>query len=167
MSVTGRGTTTTGVALAGRAYALFFLAALGLTIVMLETDKNLQTDFGTVSSGYFLHWYVVLATGVADLAGAVGLLVWPSRLTIKAGALGSGLMVLVFLGSIATYSQVGFSSAAEMARYLFGIDYYGGDIRYLFDAVLLTYAVTLVAGLVLALGTRIGAEEPGRTPTAS
>ncbi|HEV2520188.1 MAG TPA: hypothetical protein VGX00_06165 [Thermoplasmata archaeon] len=130
-------------------YGVLFLVAFGLTVVMLFTDKNLQTDFGAQSSGYYFHWYVVLVTGVADLVGAALLIVVRSRLAVKAGVAGSGFLSLVFLGDVFTYSQVGFASASDFAKYLFGFTYSGNDIRYLYDALLGVYLLAFVVGLVL------------------
>jgi hypothetical protein len=75
------------------------------------------------------------------------LLVVRSRTTFKVGVIGAGLLAAFLLGDILTYSQVGFSSAASFADYLFGITYYGGDIRYLFDILLTVYIATFLFGL--------------------
>lgn len=121
---------------------------------MLATDNNLRTDFGTVTSGYYLHWYVVLITGLADLAGAALLATLATRKAILGGVVGSGLLALVFVGDILTYSQVGFSSPSSFADYLFGITYYGGNIRYLYDLLVAVYLATFVGGLILFWRTR-------------
>jgi len=131
-----------------RAYSLLFFVAFALSIVMLQTDSNLRTDFGTISSGYFSHWYVVLATAIADIVGALLLVVVASRTAVRAGVVGSGLLSAIFLGDIFTYRQVGFASASDFAKYLFGQVYYGGDIRYLYDVLLAVYLITFVAGLL-------------------
>ena len=138
-------------------YSLPFLVAFGLSIVMLDTDKNLQTNFGLVSSGYFLHWYVILATAVADLAGALLLVLVRSRTSVKLGILGSGLLVAVLVGAIFTYNQVGggfFTTPTSFADYLFGVTYYGGDIRYLYDVLLAVYVAAFASGLVVLGLTR-------------
>jgi len=129
-------------------YSLPFLVAAGLSILMLATDKNLQTDFGTMSSGYYAHWYAVLAMAIADFVGAALLLVLRSRTAVKIGVVGSALLTVALLGAILTYQQVGFASATDMANYLFGVTYYGGDIRYLYDVLLGTDLATFVGGLV-------------------
>jgi hypothetical protein len=131
-----------------RAYSLLFFVAFALSVVMLATDSNLRSDFGTMSSGYFSHWYVVLATAVADLVGGVLLVVVASRTAVRAGVAGSGLLSAIFLGDVLTYKQVGFASASDFAKYLFGQMYYGGDIRYLYDGLLAVYLITFVAGFV-------------------
>src|SRR5208282_805149 len=123
-----------------------FVLAFALSVVMLVTDTNLQTDFGTMSSGYYVHWYVILGTAVADLIGVALLLLLRSRTAVKLCTIGSGLLVAVFLGAIFTYSQVGFASASDFANYLFGITYYGGDIRYLYDVLLAVYIATFLGG---------------------
>ncbi len=135
-------------------YGGLFLLAAVVSFVMLVTDKNLQTDFGTVTSGYYLHWYAVLAMGVADVAGAGLLFAFRTRLMVKIGLVGSGLLALANLGVIATYAQVGFSSATSFADYLFGVTYYGGDIRYLYDLLLAVYLGTFATGAVGLFATR-------------
>jgi len=152
-------------------YGLAFLLAFALSVVMLITDKNLQTDFGTVSNGYFVHWYVILGTAVADLVGAALLLAVRSRLSVLIGVIGSALLTLLLVGAIFTYSQVGFASTTDMANYLFGITYYGGDIRYLYDALLAVYIGTFVTGVVMLVATRskqaVSSPSEGDRPSAS
>jgi hypothetical protein len=143
-------------------YSLPFLLAAALTVVMLATDTNLRTDFGTITGGYFVHWYAVLATAIADLVGAALLLLLRSRGAVKLGVVGSALLTAIFLGVIATYAQVGFASASDFAQYLFGVTYFGGDIRYLYDVLLATYLGTFVVGLVGLVLTR-----ESRDPVAS
>jgi hypothetical protein len=147
-----------------RAYGLLFFVAFALSVVMLRTDTNLRTDFGTMASGYFSHWYVVLVTAIAELVGGVLLVTIASRTAIRAGAVGSGLLSAIFLGDILTYKQVGFASASDFAKYLFGQVYYGGDIRYLYDALLAVYLITFVAGLI---GLRWTRPTPAVTPMGS
>lgn len=129
-------------------YALPFLVAFALSVVMLLTDSNLKTDFGSISSGYYSHWYVVLGTAIVDLLGAGVLLLLRSRAAFKGGVALSGLMIVLFLADILTYSQVGFTSATDFANYLFGISSSGTNIRYLYDALLAVYIVTFVGGLM-------------------
>jgi hypothetical protein len=150
-------------------YSLLFLVAAGLSMVMLVTDKNLQTDFGTISSGYFVHWYVVLVTAIADVVGAAILLVLRSRTSVKLGVAGSGLMIVVFLGVILTYSEVGFTSATAFAQYLFGVTYFGGDVRYLYDLLLGTYIFTFLTGAVGLALTRSSTapREPSDVPKSA
>jgi hypothetical protein len=151
-------------------YGVAFLLAFVLSVVMLLTDKNLRTDFGTVSSGYYFHWYVVAATAVADIVGATLLFLRPSRLGMKLGVIGSGLLAAIFLGDILTYSQVGFSSASAFANYLFGVTYFGGDIRYLYDALLAVYLATFLWGilaLVVSRSPRASASISGVEPPPS
>ena len=76
-----------------------FVLAFALSVVMRVTDTNLQTDFGTRSSGYYVHWYVILGTAVADLIGVALLLLLRSRTAVKLCTLGSVLLVVVFLRS--------------------------------------------------------------------
>ena len=130
-------------------YSILFFLASALAFVMLATDTNLRTDFGTVSSGYYVHWYVVLVAGIATLAGGALLVATRTRRAILGGIVGSGLLALIIVGDIFTYSQVGSGSASDFAKYLFGVTYYGGDIRYLYDALLGVYLATFVVGLIL------------------
>jgi hypothetical protein len=135
-------------------YSLPFFVAAGLSVLMLATDKNLQTDFGTMASGYYAHWYAVLAMAVAALIAATLLLVVRSRFAVKLGVVGSGLLTVALLGAILTYQQVGFASAMDFANYLFGVTYFGGDIRYLYDVLLATDIATCIGGAVGLAVTR-------------
>jgi hypothetical protein len=140
-----------------------FALAFALSVVMLFTDKNLQTDFGTVPA-YYVHWYVILGTAIADLIGVALLLLLRSRTAVKLCTLGSGLLVLVFVGAIFTYSQVGFASAGDFANYLFGITSTSGDIQYLYDVLLAVYVAAFLWGIV---GLALSRKEPASTPTAN
>jgi hypothetical protein len=135
-------------------YSLAFFLAFVVSVVMLVTDKNLQTDFGVVTSGYYLHWYLLLGTAILDLVGALVLVFVRSRTVFKLGTIVSGLLAVFLVGAVFTYSQVGFPSAGDMANYLFGVTYYGGDIRYLYDLLLLVYVATFLFGVVALLLTR-------------
>ncbi len=142
-------------------YSAAFVLAAGLSILMLITDRNLQTGFGAVSSGYYSHWYAVLALAVTALVGAALLLAFRSRPAVKLGVVGSGLSALLLLAVVFTYQQVGFASAGDFANYLFGVTYSGGDIRYLYDALLTTYLETFAAGAVsLALRQEVSVYQP-------
>jgi len=138
-------------------YSGAFVVAFVLSVVMLMTDTNLRTDFGTMSSGYYFHWYAILGTAVADLLGVALLLALRSRMAVKLCVAGSGLLAVLFVGAVFTYSQVGFASAGDFANYLFGITNYGGDIQYLYDVLLAVYIVTClwgVAGLLTSRGAK-------------
>jgi hypothetical protein len=141
-------------------YSGAFVLAFVLSIVMLITDTNLQTDFGSASK-YYVHWYVILGTAIADLVGVALLLILRSRVAVKLCTLGSALLVLVFVGAIFTYSQVGFASAGDFANYLFGVTDSTGDIRYLYDVLLAVYVAAFLWGAVgLAMSGKAVAE-PG------
>jgi len=150
-------------------YSLPFLVAAGLSVLMLLTDKNLATDFGAMSNGHYSHWYAVLGMAIADLAGAGILLAFRSRLAVKVGVLGSAAFALALVVAVFTYRQVGFGSASAFADYLFGITYFGGDLRYLYDVLLGTYVATSVSGAVGLALTRVprvsGASIDARSPT--
>lgn len=149
---------------AARIYGLLFLVAFVLSVWMLLTDKNLRTNFGLQTSGIYLHWYVIVVLAFADVAGAVLLFTLGSRRAVVAGIAGSGVAVLIFLGDIFSYSQVGggfFSSPSEFAKYLFGISYYGGDVRYLYDTLLAAYLITFLVGwAILRRGSRRRSSPP-------
>jgi hypothetical protein len=152
-------------------YSLPFLVAAGLSVLMLMTDKNLQTDFGTMASGYYAHWYAVLAMALADIVAAALLLVFRTRRFVKLGVVGSGLLTVALLGAIATYQQVGFASAMDFANYLFGVTYFGGDIRYLYDVLLATDIATFAGGVVGLILTKeseaLASPQEARTPTST
>jgi hypothetical protein len=145
-------------------YSLAFVVAGVLSVVMLVTDKNLQNNFGTVSSGYFVHWYAVLGMAILDFAGAGLLIAVGTRRMAQIGVIGSALFALAMVADIATWSLVGFSSPTSFADYLFGVTYFGGDIRYLFDALLAAYIATSAVG---AVGLRLTRDAPHSAPTGA
>jgi hypothetical protein len=141
---------------------LFLLLDFLLILVMLVTDKNLQTDFG--GPKYFLHWWGLLAEGILTLL--VGLAVvfnatarsmWSDRPRRVRGVVMAGLTwaVLALLADLAivfTWSQAGFSSMSAFAMYLFDTASPAatGYIPWLYDALLVVLFVTIIVG-VLAL----------------
>jgi hypothetical protein len=152
------------------AFGLLLLLDAVVAIVMLATDKNLQTNFGA-QSPYFVHWYGVLAMALVDLLLAVALLACASvpmlkrippsgRRGVVIGALAWTVIgILASVGIVSSYMEVGFSSMNQFAQYLFGVTPYPGALSYipgLYDLLLVLYVVTAIVG---ALALR-------RTPSA-
>lgn len=126
----------------GFLFILDFLA----TILILFTDNNLQTDFGTTGK-YFLHWYGLLITAVIDIIGAAIVLTKPARGVFTVGLVGSILLALFLILDVLTYSMVGFTSIGNFASYLFGVTKYPGSLNYipgLYDALLILYILTAI-----------------------
>jgi hypothetical protein len=147
-------------------FGALFLVDLVLSVVMLATDKNLQTDFGIVSP-YYSHWYGVLVMAVLDLVvGAVliaaafpGLGAKLSPRVRRAGLAAALLWALVAIGAmvgvVTAYSQVGFKTESQFEQYLFNPTPYSGALSYipwLYDALLAAYVVTVIVGIVALLG---------------
>lgn len=134
------------------ALAIVLGLAFVLTLLLLVSDKNLQTDFGTVKP-YYLHWYVMLFSAIADAAGVILLAGLRLRTLRVLGALWCAVMVVLMVADIATYKLVGFSTPSQFAQYLFGLSFYRGALPYipgLYDALFAVY----VAGLIIALAKR-------------
>jgi hypothetical protein len=143
-----------------------------VVVVMLITDKNLQTDFGA-QGNYYSHWYGALGMEVGNLLlglavlGSSGLVrmrmrMMVSRRTLAVAALAwSVLVTIASVAIVESYSQVGFPSAGEFAKYLFGLSTYPGALSYipgLYDFLVAMYVVTIVVALVTVL--------KGRSPSA-
>jgi hypothetical protein len=158
------------------AFALLLLIDFVIVLVMLFTDQNLQTDFGG-SAKYYSHWYGLLAEGLVDLVGAVVLValvaapamkgrpVSSRRWLVLGGVVWSLVAFLANVAIVETYSQVGFRSASEFAKYLFGVTPYPGALSYipwLYDLLLAAYVVTLIVGAMAAMRVRApaGASSP-------
>jgi hypothetical protein len=150
------------------ALGVLFLVDLVLSVVMLATDKNLQTNFGGVHP-YYSHWYGVLAMAILDLVVAVVLIAasYPalgSRLSPKmhraglaAALLWAIVAIAAMVGIVTAYAQVGFGSESQFAQYLFDPTPYGGALSYipwLYDALLAAYVLTVIVGVVALFGTR-------------
>jgi hypothetical protein len=142
-------------------FGLMILVDFLLIVVMLATDKNLQTDFG-MSSPYFVHWYALLGEGILTLL--VGLSVvgnslapsmWAQRpRRVKAIVLGGlGWVVLVLVANLAivfTWSQVGFKNMNQFAMYLYDTasPAASGYIPWLYDALIAVLVLTALLGVV-------------------
>jgi hypothetical protein len=148
------------------AFGALFLVDLILSVVMLATDQNLQTDFGG-KPAYYAHWWGVLAMAVLDLV--VGLVVVAAafpvlgaklsprtrRAGLVAAVLWAVVAIAVMVGIVTTYSQVGFSSMSQFEQYLFNPTPYGGVKPYLpwlYDTLLAAYVVTFLVGIVALFG---------------
>jgi hypothetical protein len=147
---------------------LLLLADFLVSVVMLATDKNLQTDFGR-SLPYYAHWYGVLVMGVADLFGALAVFGNFSRYGMRtmsslrrrwvalAGLGWSVLAVLALLGIATSYQQVGFANMGQFEQYLFGVTAYPGALSYipwLYDLLLVLYVLTALVAVSVVLLTR-------------
>ncbi len=150
------------------AVGLLLLVDFLLAVVMLATDKNLQTDFGA-SSPYYAHWYGVLALAVVTLLAALAVLSLASPMMtmrmpkarpsmVLFAALGwSVIVILAMVGIVESYSQVGFSSASEFSKYLFGTSAYPGALSYipwLYDAMLGLFVLTAIVAAAAAFTAR-------------
>lgn len=150
----------------GRIYAFTALLFIDfvLVAVMLATDVNLQTNFGAASK-YYVHWWGLLAEGVLTLLAALAMVLaamrvskggrgmWSSRGLVLGGLLFAIVAFIADLGIVFTYAQVGLTMS-QFEQYLFGQSYYGNDIRYLYDVVLVFYALTAVVGAIAAMRVR-------------
>ncbi|WP_393970864.1 hypothetical protein OXIME_001106 [Oxyplasma meridianum] len=125
-----------------------------ITIVILLTDKNLQTDFGIVKP-YFIHWYGMLVTGIIDIMGAGIIIAKPTKVYLKAGTVGSALLAVFLIADLATYKMVGLSSVSQFATYLFGFSHYPGALSYipgLYDILFIFYIITAITGVIILKG---------------
>lgn len=139
----------------GRIVGFLLLVDFIITIVILFTDKNLQTDFGFVKP-YFVHWYGMLVTAVIDIIGAVIVIAKPARIYQKAGTVGSALLAVFLVADLATYKMVGLTSVSQFATYLFGFSHYPGSLPYipgLYDVLFVFYIITAVTGMITLRGS--------------
>jgi hypothetical protein len=159
------------------AFGALLLLDFLIAVVMLATDKNLQTNFGA-QSPYYVHWYGVLVMGIIDLLVGLVLLVSSSVASLKgmspsmrrrgviAALLWTVLALVASLGIVSAYSQVGFKSMSQFAQYLFGVTHYPNALSYipgLYDALVFLYVVTAVVGVSATARTpaRDGNGAPG------
>ncbi|MCI4334483.1 MAG: hypothetical protein L3K04_02475 [Thermoplasmata archaeon] len=150
------------------ALAALLLLDFVVAVVMLVTDKNLQTNFGA-QKAYYSHWYGVLAMALVDVVGATVVLVFsfpssadgtPGLLRRHVGLVAlawSLLAVLAMVGIVESYSQVGFPSMTEFEKYLFGTSAYPGALSYipwLYDFLLACYLLTAVVAVIVVWRSR-------------
>jgi hypothetical protein len=150
----------------------FLLIDFLLSVTMLVTDKNLQSDFGAMSTPpYYLHWDGVLGMALLDVILGVVLValafrtVSPSRrkLVVIGGIAWSVLAVLAMVGIVSAYSQVGFQNMSQFSQYLFGVTPYPGALSYipwLYDLLLAAYVLTALIGVGVYWVTRSTAPTP-------
>ncbi len=133
-----------------RVEGALFIVAFIVAVVILLTDMNLQTDFG-IHARYFIHWYGMLVIAIVALIAGIILLTTKKRSLALAGTIGSALIALFLVGDLATYSQVGFTSVAQFATYLFGITKYPGTLSYMpgmYDLLLILFILAAIAGAI-------------------
>lgn len=132
----------------GRIVGFLLVIDFVITMVILFTDKNLQTDFGIVKP-YFVHWYGLLVTAIIDIIGAGIIIAKPAGGYVKVGTIGSSLLAVFLVADLATYKMVGLSSVSQFATYLFGFSHYPGALSYipgLYDVLFIFYIITAVVG---------------------
>lgn len=132
---------------AGAFPAVMYVICFIVTVVILFTDKNLQTDFGSVKP-YFVHWYGMLVIALIEIVASILLFTMGSRKLYLASLIGSLLLALFLVADIFTYSMVGFSSPQQFATYLFGVTNYEGNVMYipgLYDVLFALLVVTSIA----------------------
>lgn len=129
---------------------LFFIQFL-ITLIILTSDQNLQTDFGTVPK-YFLHWYGMLVSGIVDIIAFVILIFTAKRLFIGLGVIWGAFMAVFQVADILTASSLNVGlTESQFATYLFGFSKYPGALPYipgLYDVLFAIYIVIVIAGIV-------------------
>ena len=139
-----------------RAEGALFIVAFVVAVIILLTDKNLQTDFG-IHTRYFIHWYGMLVIAIVALIAGAILLTTKKRNLGLAGTMGSAFIALFLVGDLATYSQVGFTSVSQFATYLFGVTKYPGSLSYIpgmYDLLLILFVLTAVIGAISLRGNK-------------
>jgi hypothetical protein len=126
--------------------SFIFYVCFALTVVILVTDQNLQTNFGAVKP-YFIHWYGLLITGLVDLIGGVLFLVRRNPPLFVAN-IWFVFMPIFMVADTLTYAEVFFNSPAQFAVYLFGFKKFPGTLAYipgLFDVLFALYILGFLA----------------------
>ncbi len=139
-----------------RAEGTLFIVAFVVAVIILLTDKNLQTDFG-IHTRYFIHWYGMLVIAIVALIAGAILLTTKKRNLGLAGTMGSAFIALFLVGDLATYSQVGFASVSQFATYLFGVTKYPGSLSYIpgmYDLLFILFVLTAVTGAISLRGNK-------------
>jgi hypothetical protein len=127
---------------------ILFLIAFIVAMVILFTDKNLQTDFGSTGK-YYIHWYGMLVMAIVSIVAAIILFARSTRGLVLAGSIGAILLALFMVADIALYSMVGFSSPGDFATYLFGVTKYPSVMSYipgLYDVLFAVYIIGSAVG---------------------
>lgn len=129
--------------------AIVYVLCLISTILILYTDRNLQTDFGSTKP-YFIHWYGMVTIAVVEVIAIIILLIRGSRSTLRASAIGSSILAIFLIADIFTYRMAGFNSPQQFATYLFGITRYDNSTSYvpgLYDVLFVLLIITAIASV--------------------
>lgn len=135
------------------------IASTLISLVILFTDKNLQTDFGSVTR-YYYHWYGMLILALITLIAAIITIGSGENKARISAFLGSFLPILgIIYDLFFQYKQAGFSSYQQFGTYLFGVSKYPGTLSYipgLFDFYTAVLLISLIISLVwlLSKGTK-------------
>lgn len=132
-----------------RALVILFFMAFVLESLVLFTDQNLRTDFGTVHP-FFIHWYIFFLLDIVTVLVVIVLLTSRGKLASRIGLAWPIIMVLVMLGDIVTYSSVGFSTPSQFADYLFGFSKYPQTLNYipgLYSMIFIIYVISIMVSL--------------------
>jgi len=127
-------------------FILLMLASVA-SLLILITDRNLQTDFGATKP-YYYHWYGLLLLTFITLLGGSFTLIKNERTSRIIPVLGSLIpLIFILVDVFFLYGTVGFHNPDQFATYLFGLSKYPDTLSYLpglFDI----YTVTLVIALI-------------------
>ena len=142
-------------------FSLFFLIQFIITFVILFTDHNLQTDFGTVPK-YFIHWYGLMITGIADIIAFIVLLIINKRQFVLVGIIWAAFMAVFQVADIATYASLGVGlTAGKFATYLFGFSKFPGSLPYIPGLYDVLFAIYIIAA---GFGFYVYRKLPGESP---
>ncbi|MGA7861071.1 MAG: hypothetical protein WCB19_04370, partial [Thermoplasmata archaeon] len=89
-----------------------------------------------------------------------------NRYSLIAATVWAWLAVVAMVAVVATYKQVGFSSASQFAQYLFGVSAYPGALSYipwLYDLLLALFIISAIVGVIVVVHIRKPAPPPGST----
>ncbi|MGC9294909.1 MAG: hypothetical protein ACP5E8_06500 [Thermoplasmata archaeon] len=127
-----------------------FIISFIVDLVILATDNNLKTDFGSVHP-YFIHWYIFMFLDLITLVTSIYIGFFSSNLNyVKIGLIWSSIMVLIMVGDLLTYSSVGFSAPVQFAYYLFGFSKYPQSLSYipgLYSLLFIVYIFTIIVSI--------------------
>ena len=132
-------------------FSVLFFIQFFITLIILTSDQNLQTDFGTVGK-YFIHWYGLLVSGIVD-AVAFGILIFTGRkLFIGLGVIWGTFMAIFQVADILTASSLNVGlTESQFATYLFGLSKYPGALPYipgLYDLLFAIYILIIIVGIL-------------------
>lgn len=117
-------------------------------VIVLETDKNLQTDFGFYKS-YYYHWWILLGVVIITLLISIVTIFYKRKITILPFMWSLITIIIILADPIFFYKSVGFSNSGQFFTYLFSFSKYPGTLSYI-PGLFTVFTVLVILNFIIS-----------------